>query len=267
MGERTDDDLMLGLLLAEEADAVSMRHFVPGRTSPFESKGDGSPVTAADREVEERIRHILAAERPGDALLGEEVGQVGESHRRWIVDGIDGTVVFVDGRPGWATEIALEGDGRLLLGVSSGPADGMRWWAARGAGAWASNADGAHRRLHVSAAASLAGSRFSFLPPLEALGPSFAGLGEALAGDMTHAHPAVHGAVAVAEGAVEVCVQPVGGPWDFAALAVIVEEAGGRFSHLDGSSDIYAGGPCLYSNGRVHDEVLDRLRRSYRPQR
>ena len=97
---------------------------------------------------------------------------------------------------------------------------------------------------------------FSILPPLEALGPR---PGHVSKGDMTHEHPSVHGALAVAEKSLEVCVQPVGGPWDFAALAVIVEEAGGRFSDLEGSPDVHADGVRIYSNDVVHDAVRERL--------
>ncbi|HET6952042.1 MAG TPA: inositol monophosphatase family protein, partial [Acidimicrobiales bacterium] len=132
-------DLALALRLADAADVISLSHFTGGAVD-HEIKPDGSPVSAADLAVERRICEIVAAERPGDGVLGEEVGASGPAGRRWILDGIDGTVLYVAGRRGWATEIALEVDGEIVLGVTSGPADGCRWWAARGGGAW-------HRRV------------------------------------------------------------------------------------------------------------------------
>ncbi len=254
-----DPDLALALRLADEADAITRPAFT-GRAVEHRLKADGSPVSDTDLAVERRIADVLAAERPADGLLGEEVGALGPPGRRWIVDGIDGTVVFVAGRPGWATEIALEVDGEVVLGVSTAPSLNLRWWAARGAGAWCSAGGGDPVRLAVSATGDLAGSRYSAIPPLAALAPAGLRLAERLgAAAAGYAEPTEHGALLVADGRVEACLQAGGGPWDFAALAVIVTEAGGRFSDLAGRPDIYGGGPALFSNGRVHDAVLAAL--------
>jgi histidinol-phosphatase len=248
-------DLALALRLADEADAVSMADFRPGRDIDFNTKPDGSPVAVADRAVEETIGKILSSERPDDGLLGEEIGGHGSTRRRWIVDGVDGTVLFVKGKVGWATEIALEVDGRVVIGVSTSPAQGRRWWAGRGSRAWVSDHEGA-TPLRVSTHPRLDHGRYSFIPPIEALGEDHAHLGDALATCMTYVPPVHHGALLVAEGLAEVCVQTDGGPWDFAALAVIVEEAGGSFSDLVGSDGIYGGGVRVYSNSAVHTQAL-----------
>jgi histidinol-phosphatase len=277
------DDLALALRLADAADAVSGPAFT-GLAVAHEIKADGSPVSAADLAVERRISEIVAAERPGDGVLGEEVGESGSRGRRWIIDGIDGTVLFVDGRRGWATEIALEVDGEPVIGVTTAPADGRRWWAARGAGAWCAatapgdgtgpdgggsdgaRSDGARSDgdatpvpLHVSATTALDGGSCSTIPPRAVLVGRSRGYGDLLAAHATYVAPHEHGALFVADGRVDVCLQTGGGPWDFAALSVIVEEAGGRFSDLQGRRDIYGGGPVVFSNGRVHDATLAAL--------
>jgi histidinol-phosphatase len=259
-GRRGDDaDMALALRLADEADAITRPAFT-GRAVEHRIKADGSPVSDADLAVERRIADVLGSERPADGVLGEEVGALGPAGRRWIVDGIDGTVLFVAGRPGWATEIALEVDGEVVLGVTTAPSLNRRWWAARSTGAWCSAAAGNPVRLTVSATADLAASRYSAIPPLAALAPAGLVLAERLgAASSGYAEPTEHGALFVADGRVEACLQTGGGPWDFAALAAIVTEAGGRFSDLAGRPDIYGGGPALFSNGRVHEAVLAAL--------
>jgi histidinol-phosphatase len=253
-----DDDLALALRMADAADRISAAAFT-GDDVAHELKADGSPVSATDMAVERRISEIVAAERPADGVLGEEVGESGPAGRRWIVDGIDGTVLFVAGLSGWATEIALEVDGEPVLGVSTSPGDGRRWWAARGRGAWHAVAGGPAQRVHVSGRRELAGGRHSLIPPLDALEPRRRALVDGLGAGTDYVPPVEHGALYVADGRVDACVQLGGGPWDFAALAVIVEEAGGRFSDLDRRHDIYGGGPVVFSNGHVHDEVLTTL--------
>ena len=253
------DDLALALRLADAADAVSGPAFT-GEAVVHELKADGSPVSATDVAVERGISEIVAAERPGDGVLGEEVGESGATARRWILDGIDGTVLFVAGVPGWSTQIALEVDGDPVIGVTTSGGDGRRWWAARGAGAWRRIAPGAGAEsLAVSNRAELDGGRFSLIPPLDALTAERRRLVAPVGAVATYVPPTEHGALFVAEGRVEACVQLGGGAWDFAALAVLVEEAGGRFSDLEGRRDIYGGGPALFSNGHVHDTVLASL--------
>jgi histidinol-phosphatase len=251
--------MALALRLADEADAITRAAFT-GAAVEHRIKDDGSPVSDADLAVERRITEVLAEARPADGVLGEEVGAIGSVGRRWILDGIDGTVLFVAGRPGWATEIALEVDGEVVLGVSTSPSVGRRWWGGRGAGAWCSADGGEPVPISVTATADLAGARYSAIPPLSAMAPAGLVLAERLgAASAGYAEPTEHGALFVADGRVEACLQTGGGPWDFAALAAIVTEAGGRFSDLAGRVDIYGGGPVLFSNGRVHDAALAAL--------
>jgi histidinol-phosphatase len=252
------DDLALALRLAEAADAISHPAFT-GEAVAHELKPDGSPVSVTDLAVERRISEIVAAERPGDGVLGEEVGESGPTRRRWIIDGIDGTVLFVAGLPGWATQIALEVDGEPVVGVTTSGGDGRRWWAARGLGAWHAHEGGPPERLVVSDRPSLRGGSYSLIPPFDALERPRRERVAGLAADATYVPPVEHGALLVAGGRVEACVQLGGGAWDFAALAVIIEEAGGRFGDLRGRRDIYGGGPVVFSNGRVHDAVVAAL--------
>ena len=260
-------DLALALRLADAADEVSMSHFT-GEPVATEAKADGSPVTLADPAVERRVAEIVAAERPGDAVLGEEVGALppaappagdGAPRRRWIVDGIDGTVLFAQGAAEWATQIALEVDGEVVVGVSTSPAVGARWWASRGAGAWRARI-GNHAppvRLAVSEAAD--GPRVTVIPPRGELAGDARALADRLATAARYVDPTIHGALLVAEGAIEACLEPIGGPWDFAALALVVEEAGGRFGTLAGARDIHAGGPILYANAHAYAPLVAAL--------
>jgi histidinol-phosphatase len=256
-----DDDLALALRLADAADEISLRGFT-GAAIEHELKVDGSPVSAVDLAVERRLAGIVAEERPVDGFLGEEVGASGPAGRRWIVDGIDGTVLFVAGRRGWATEVALEVDGEVLVGVTTCPVDGRRWWAARGLGAWGrSDDEGRPFPVRVSGVNEVAAARYTAIPPVEALRePAHVALADRLAAASgEYVPPTEHGALFVADGRADACLQTGGGPWDFAALSVIVAEAGGRFSDLAGRRDIYGGGPVLFSNGHVHDAVLAAL--------
>jgi histidinol-phosphatase len=235
-------DLELALRLADAADAISLPAF--RAELPVEVKPDLTPVTEADRGVEAELRRILALERPGDAVLGEEEGTAGTGSRRWIVDPIDGTKNFTRRIPVWATLIALEEDGVTRLGVVSAPALGRRWWAERGSGAFA---DGAP--IHVSSVARVEDAVLSFapddgMPAIAAAAWHARGFGD------FWAH------VLVAEGAVDGAVDVVGvEEWDLAAVQVIVEEAGGRLTDFAGEARI-DGRSAVSSNGLLHDALL-----------
>src|SRR5882672_7820547 len=148
-------DLDFALSLADLADSLSLPRF-RALDLRVDTKADLTPVTDADRTVERALRERIAAERPGETVLGEEEGDEG-GDVRWILDPIDGTKNFSRGIPVWATLIALEREGRVVCGVASAPALGYRWWAARGEGAWR---DG--DRLHVSGVESLEDATVSF---------------------------------------------------------------------------------------------------------
>jgi histidinol-phosphatase len=235
-------DLELALRLADAADVISLPHFRSGLA--IETKPDLTPVTEADRAVEAELRRLLASERPDDAILGEEEGAVGAGSRRWILDPIDGTRNYARGIPVWATLIALEEDGVVQLGVVSAPALTRRWWAERGAGAFASG-----EPIHVSAISRVEEAVLSFsieneVPRLALRAWHARGLGD------FWAH------MLVAEGAVDGAVDATGvSEWDLAPAQVIVEEAGGRFSDFAGQPRI-DGGSAVTSNGLLHDELL-----------
>src|ERR1700682_498508 len=145
------NDLELALALADEADAVTMRHFRASFT--VRTKADRTPVTEVDEAVERMIVERLGRERPEDSVVGEEFGAHGGSTRRWIVDPIDATKNFIRGIPVFATIVALENE----VGVVSAPALGRRWWAALGPGAFCNR-----ERIHVSGVASLDEARVCY---------------------------------------------------------------------------------------------------------
>jgi histidinol-phosphatase len=235
-------DLELALRLADAADALSLPRFRTGLR--VETKADLTPVTEADRLVESELRRMLSDARPADAVLGEEEGAVGAGSRRWIVDPIDGTRNYSRGIPVWATLVALEENAVVRVGVVSAPALRGRWWAERGAGAF-----GNGEPMHVSAVATVEEAVLSFsienaVPKLAHRAWHTRGLGD------FWAH------MLVAEGAVDGAVDAVGvSEWDLAAVQVIVEEAGGRFSDFAGNPRI-DGGSGVSSNGLLHDELL-----------
>ena len=239
-------DLQLALALADAADEITMRYF--HNEFSVRTKADRTPVTEVDEAVEQMIVDHLWQERPADGILGEELGARGGSLRRWIVDPIDATKNFIRGIPIFATLIALENE----LGVVTAPALGRRWWASRGDGAFCNGAP-----IHVSAVSDLGDAQIGYD---DVAGFEQHGLGDAFLmllrrcgrargfGDFwTH--------MLVAEGAIEIAVEPRIAHWDMAAVQVIVEEAGGRFSGLNGGPH-ESGGPALSSNGLLHDAVV-----------
>lgn len=263
-----NDDLELIGQLADTADGISLRYFTTGAV-PTQTKADGSPVTQADRDVEQAVRDRLRISRPGDLVIGEELGHDGSSARRWIVDPIDGTANFSAGRPEWSTLLALEADGAIVTGMITAPALRRRWWATCSAGAWTSSfVDGeqaARDALAVSSVATLDKARVVIWPLSAWVPPQHTVAGRRLVelgagGGPLSSWPGVcHGAMLVAEGAADVFFHMSAGPWDIAAAVPIVEEAGGTVSDLDGNRDI-SSKAAVYSNGHVHREVLDLLR-------
>ena len=251
------DDLVLALEMAEAADALTMQHFRAVDLT-VDTKPDLTPVTDADRGVEQALRELVARRRPGDAVVGEEFGETGAGARRWIVDPVDGTKNFVRGIPVWATLIALEHDGTPVLGVVSAPALGRRWWAGRGLGAFA---DGVP--IRTSAVSRLEDAQLSYssldgwaeqggVGPLLELGKRCW---------RTRAFGDFWSHVLVAEGAVDVGLDPIVSLWDLAAVQVIVEEAGGTFTDLGGvrTPD---GGDAIATNGLLHQAALDIIGRA-----
>ncbi|MGH3491641.1 MAG: inositol monophosphatase family protein [Sciscionella sp.] len=255
-GETPRSDLELALALADAADAVTLPRFRAADLS-VETKPDTTPVTDADLATEDRLRALLAAHRGGDAVAGEERGGAVSAGRAWLIDPIDGTKNFSRGLPVWATLIALLHDGVPILGVASAPALGVRWWAATGHGAWRRDHAGAGR-IGVSGVAALGDAYVSTtnlaeFPQPEAYLALLAACWESRAlGDFWQ-----H--CLVAEGALDIAVDPVASAWDLAVPAVLVTEAGGRFTALDGTES-HDAGSGLSTNGLLHEEALRLLR-------
>ena len=234
---------------AAEAAARVIRELYARRLA-VRVKADQSPVTEADVRAEQAIKAVLAARFPGHAFYGEETGMSGAGDALWLVDPIDGTKAFVREYPMFSTQIALMREGRLVLGVSSAPLYGELAWAERGAGAYLNG-----RPLAVSDVATLEAAALSAgnLRTL-ASGPGWGRYGRVVArvnrirgyGDFLHYHLLAAGKIdAVLESDVNIL--------DIAALVTIVEEAGGRFTALDGApvgletTTVLAANPALHA--------------------
>ncbi|GFG72777.1 histidinol-phosphatase [Mycobacterium botniense] len=254
------DDLAFALALADRADALTRARF-GALDLRVDTKPDLTPVTDADRAVESELRAELARNRPGDRVLGEEYGgPTTFSGRQWVVDPIDGTKNFVRGVPVWASLIALLDDGVPCIGVVSAPALRRRWWAAQGRGAFTTVDGSSARQLSVSSVAELGSASLSFS---SLSGWANRGLRNRFL-DLTDAVWRVRGYgdfwsyCLVAEGAVDIAAEPEVSVWDLAALDVLVREAGGVFTSLDGTPGPH-GGSAVATNGLLHPHVLARL--------
>lgn len=260
MGHLPSDDLRLAHRLADLAAETATRLVAAGFAT--RTKPDGTPVTEVDEAVEDALRELLSTERPADAVLGEERGATGRSARCWVIDAIDGTANLAAGSPLWGTLIALEDERGFALGLLSAPVFGRRWWAERGGGAWRTKAPDAwaqrNEAVRVSSGEDLAGSRATVLPDSAGVIDGAVVL-SALSRVCEVVEPLGQPAILVAEGQIEASVHLGGGPWDHAALAIIVEEAGGRWSDIDGGRRIDTGA-VVFSNGRVHESLLGALR-------
>jgi histidinol-phosphatase len=251
-------DLDLARRITDAADAVTLGRF-RATDLRVDRKPDRTPVTDADVACEDEVRRLLAAERPDDAVLGEERGGDPVAGRYWIVDPIDGTKNYSRGVPVFATLLALVVDDEPVVGIVSAPALGRRWWAARGLGAFTSDvARGIEAApIGVSGVSELGDAYVSTtdLDYWREIGAQDRWLAltretwESRAfGDFLH-----H--VLVAEGLLDAAVEPGASAWDLAAPAVVVREAGGRLTDLAGAERI-DGGDALATNGRLHDAVL-----------
>jgi histidinol-phosphatase len=254
------DDLELAQEAALAGAAEGLRHFAALAGLPRERKQDGSVVTAADRAVEDRIREVLTGVRPGDTILGEEHGETtGAGGRRWIIDPIDGTHLFVEGDDRWLVLIALEERGEITVGVAALPAQGTIFWAVRGDGArQAEVRDGritGEQKITVAAGTpELASSRLGVVPDWDRA--DVAALIDAAAERPWSLHPGL----LVARGDLDVAVQTSGKIWDFAATSLIVTEAGGDYRGLDGRTTPGPGASLYSRSAEIGDAALAVLR-------
>lgn len=250
------DDLRLAHVLADDADALTTARF-KALDLHVMTKPDLTPVTDADRAVEEGLRRTLSRARSRDAILGEEQGATGHSQRRWIVDPIDGTKNFVRGVPVWATLIALEVDNEVVVGVVSAPALNRRWWAMKDGGAWTGTSLLRATAIQVSDVSRVEDASFAYssIEGWEERGQldDFLALGRRCW--RTRAFGDFWSYMLLAEGAVDIASEPELELYDMAALDVIVREAGGLFTSLDGEPGPY-GGNAIATNGKLHDQAL-----------
>ena len=240
---------------ADAAEAITRPRFAAQNFS-IETKADQTPVTEADREAEAAIRRVLRATFPDHAFYGEEEGREGDSEFLWLIDPIDGTKAFVRGYPFFSTQIALMHAGELVAGVSAAGEFGERAWATRGGGAFVSTRGGEARRMHVSDAKTFdaqtaistgnlkslaAGARWDALADLVRRVGRIRGYG-----DFVHYH-------LVARGAIDLVIESDLNILDIAPLVLIVREAGGAFTDLDGreigleTRSALAGAPTLHA--------------------
>jgi len=237
--------------LARRAGSLSLRWFRAADLA-VERKQDGSPVTQADRAAEDLVRGEIEARFPEDAILGEEHGsRTGRSGRRWVIDPIDGTTAFTRGVPLFSTLIAMEDEHGPALGVIYMPALAETVAAGRGLGCFANE-----KRATVSARTEVAGavltaSGFEHWPDRMLVAAKRAGCVLRTWGDG-------YGYSLVATGRADAMVDYGVSAWDLAPMPVILAEAGGRFSALDGSPRIDAGSG-LGTNGALHDALLRAL--------
>lgn len=242
----------------DETDAIALRH-VAGRLT-VTAKPDRTLVTQADTEIERTLRDRIASAYPTHTVLGEEMGVADDGgDGRWIIDPIDATHNVVRGIEVFATLLAFERDGELLVGVVSAPGMHRRWWATRGSGAML-RADGMERSIHVSSVDAVAGAQIVFstlrglgdaglLPGLERLTASAwrdRGFGD------------FWGHMLVAQGSAEAMIEYGVSPWDMAAPHLIVAEAGGRMTDLEGRPT-WSGPQVLSTNGVLHNAILETL--------
>lgn len=254
-------DLQIALELADAADAITTDRF-GALDLVVDSKPDLTPVSDADLAVETRLRELLAGQCPGDEVLGEEFGgDVAITGRQWVIDPIDGTKNFVRGVPVWATLIALLIDGVPQTGVVSAPALGRRWWASAGRGAFAQTPDQTVRPIAVSQVADVASASLAFSSLSgwrdRGIRDEFIALSDEVW--RVRGYGDFYNYCLVAEGAVDIAAEPEVSLWDLAPLDILVREAGGAFTALDGSAGPH-GGSAVATNRALHDAVLTALR-------
>lgn len=259
---RWADDLGVAHVLADAADSVTMDRY-RALDLKVETKPDLTPVTDADRTTEDAIRATLKRARPRDAMLGEETGLSGESNRVWVIDPIDGTKNYVRGVPVWATLIALMENNRVVVGMVSAPALNRRWWASVGTGAWTGRNPSSAKRCRVSEVSTLSDASLSWsgFEGWEKLGRLDGLLNLCRMSWRSRSYGDFWSHVLVAEGCIDISCEPADlALYDLAALQIIVEEAGGTFTDLDGEGSP-ANGSVVCSNGRLHEHTLAALGR------
>jgi histidinol-phosphatase len=253
-------DLELALELAAVADQLAISRY-RALDLQVETKPDFTPVTEADRAVETALRELLANKRPSDGVIGEEFPNTNEAaSRTWIIDPIDATKNYVRGVPVWATLIALAIDGKPQVGVVSAPAMGRRWWASPEDGAFTQDVDGSIRAIKVSAVRDLGDASFSFSDSV-----GWEVLGSDVLSRVTsrvwrsRGYGDFWSHLLVAEGAVDIAIEPELQSYDMAAFVAIVLASGGTVTGGNGQDPLLAGN-AVTTNGLLHKAVLDLIK-------
>ena len=263
MSTTRGNDLALALRLADAADSITLARY-QSIDLIVSTKPDNTPVTDADKASEEAIRALLKSHRPDDGIVGEEFGNdTGGADRYWVIDPIDGTKNFLRGVPTWATLIGLierQSDGTevVVVGVVSAPALFRRWYASQGNGAFVSVNKAAPEKISVSQVSEINNASIAysdFIGWNERLAPFQELMADAW---RTRGIGDFWSHMLVAEGAVDVAVEPSLAIWDMAALDIIVREAGGRFTNVVGI-DGCLGGSGLSTNAVIHQKIVDKL--------
>jgi histidinol-phosphatase len=254
-----NSDLELALQMADVADELSMSRYRALDLS-IETKPDFTPVTEADRAVEVALRELLASKRPADGVIGEEFPNTNEAaSRTWIIDPIDATKNYVRGVPVWGTLIALAIDGEPVVGVISAPAMGRRWWASPEDGAFTKDVDGSVRKISPSKVQSLSDASFSYSDPIgwDLLGKdSLAKITNAVW--RTRGYGDFWSHLLVAEGAVDIAIEPELQNYDMAAFIAVANAAGCKVTGIKGQTAMQAG-HAITTNALLHDQVLKLL--------
>jgi histidinol-phosphatase len=258
------EDLALAQRAALAGARLGLEYFKRVRELRIDYKSDGSYVTEADCQVEDTVRSILLAERPDDSCLGEETGEHGNGRRRWILDGIDGTAVFLLGERSWQTLIALEEDGQVTVAIAAVPAQCKVCWAALGGGAHTADIENGQierpRRIRVEPApAALEGCRLGIVPDYDQLANVYRAMVDDIVGRARLTKWDVHAGLMVATGELDLAIQLAGKIWDYAAPSLIVREAGGVFSGSDGMGHPVHGNAVYARNPAIHAAAIELL--------
>ncbi|MFM9150835.1 MAG: inositol monophosphatase family protein [Candidatus Planktophila sp.] len=255
--EKYSAELAFALTLADRADSISLSRY-HALDLVITTKPDNTPVTDADKAVERAIIDAIAVQYPTDGVVGEEFGTSGSKDRYWIIDPIDGTKNFLRGVPTWATLIALVENEKVVVSVVSSPALYRRWYATKDGGAYVLDSHSPSRKLSVSKVAAISDASIAY-SDFQGWGARRSAFEKLL--DSTWRSRGMGdfwSHMLVAEGAVDVAIEPSLALWDMAALDLIVREAGGRFSSLDGVDGPF-GPNAISSNGALHEVILEAI--------
>lgn len=235
--------------LARAAGDTTLEYFRTDRLGT-EHKADGTPVTVADKLAERQLREAIEARFPDDAIKGEEEDdRAGTSGRCWYIDPIDGTSAFTRGVPTYSTLLAMIDQDGPAVGVIHLPAMGETVSAGRGVGCFLNGEPtGVSDTDEINRSTFFTATGYEDFTPAQLSAISSTGMSMRTWGD-------AYGYALVATGRCDVMVDPIVSDWDIAPMPVILTEAGGRFSGLDGSSGFQAG-TGIGSNGVLHDRML-----------